>query len=147
MNGRRLRWVAAWVLVAAGSACLADDKDDAKALEGTWALVGGEQEGKPLAKEKLKGGQLVIKGDQHTVQVGEDRYVGRHKLDPSKSPKTIDATDVEGPFKGKTVLGIYEVTGKTFKVCFAPPGKDRPTAFTTKEGTGTILHVWERQKK
>ena len=55
--------------------------------------------------------------------------------------------DTEGPFKGKTTLGIYKLEGDEFTVCFAPPDKDRPKEFTTKSGTGVLVHVWKRQKK
>lgn len=55
--------------------------------------------------------------------------------------------DTEGPFKGKTTLGIYKLEGNQFTVCFAPPGKERPTEFSTTSGTGQFIHVWKRQKK
>jgi hypothetical protein len=45
------------------------------------------------------------------------------KLDPSKSPKTLDAKVTDGPNKGAVILGIYEISGDTLKVCFDPEGK------------------------
>ncbi len=42
------------------------------------------------------------------------------------------------------MLGIYELEGDRYKVCFAPPGKARPDDFTSKPGTGYILQVWQR---
>jgi uncharacterized protein (TIGR03067 family) len=53
----------------------------------------------------------------------------------------------EGPDKGKTFLGIYELSGDDYKVCFAPAGKGRPVEFSSKEGSGNILQVWKRGKK
>jgi uncharacterized protein (TIGR03067 family) len=106
-------------------------------LEGKWALVAGEAEGKALPEADIK---------KHTVKVGQTRIVGTHRVDPTGRPKTIDAMDTEGPFKDKTVLGIYEIKGDTFSVCFAPPGKKRPSEFTTKSGTGIIYHIWKRAK-
>jgi uncharacterized protein (TIGR03067 family) len=79
--------------------------------------------------------------------VGEDTIVGTHKVDPTKKPKEIDAMDTEGPYKGKTVLGIYKLEKGEFTVCFAPPGKDRPKEFSTKSGTGELLHVWKKKDK
>ena len=134
--------------LAAGLLVGADDaKDELKKLEGTWTMASGEKDGKALAEQTIKGAKLVFKGGQHDVKVGDDIFKGTHKVDPSQKPKTIDATDTDGPFKGKTVYGIYEVDGDTFKVCFAAPGKDRPKEFSTKSGTGHILHVWKREKK
>jgi hypothetical protein len=51
------------------------------------------------------------------------------------------------PFKNQTILGIYEVSGDQFKVCFAKASNERPKEFTTKTGTEFILHVWKREKK
>ncbi len=138
----------ALLALVAGFLIAADDpKDELKKLEGTWTMVSGEKDGKPVAEQTIKAAKLVIKGDQHDVKIGDEGYKGTHKIDPSKKPKTIDATDTDGPFKGKTVHGIYELDGDTFKVCFAKPGEDRPKEFSTKSGTGHILHVWKREKK
>jgi hypothetical protein len=43
------------------------------------------------------------------------------------------------------MLGIYELKGDTFKVCFDPKGKERPSDFTGKAGRMTA--VVEREKK
>lgn len=134
--------LAAFVLVAAD-----DAKDDLKKSAGTWVLASGESEGKEIPEEALKTSKLVLKGDKHMVQVGDEKFEGTHKLDATKSPKQIDATDTSGPFKDKTIKGIYSLTKDEFKVCFAPPDKERPTKFTTKSGTGFIYHVWKRQKE
>jgi uncharacterized protein (TIGR03067 family) len=130
----------------------ADANDDAarkelKKMQGTWVMVSGEDGGERLPEGTVKNGRLTIAGDRHTVHVGEVTIVGTHKVDPGKEPKEIDTTDTEGPFKGKTTLGIYKLDGDQFTVCFAPPDKDRPKEFTTKSGTGVLLHVWKRQKE
>jgi len=52
----------------------------------------------------------------------------------------------KGPDKGKTLLGIYELSDDAYKVCFAAPGKDRPTEFNSKEGSGNRLIVMKREK-
>ena len=138
----------ALLALVAGLLVGADDpKDELKKLEGTWTMVSGEKDGKSEAEKTIKAAKLVIKGDQHDVKIGDDIFKGTHKVDPSKKPKTIDATDTEGPFKGKTVYGIYELGADTFKVCFAKAGDDRPKEFSTKSGTGHILHVWKKEKK
>ena len=33
------------------------------------------------------------------------------------------------------------------KMCYAPPGKDRPKEFGAKEGTGYTFSEWQREKK
>jgi uncharacterized protein (TIGR03067 family) len=122
-------------------------KGDAQKLEGTWRMVRGSMDGNELAGEIVRSARLKIDGDKHTVRVGDDTMVGTHRLDPKEKPKTIDVTDTEGPFKGQTLQGIYRIRGNEFTVCFPAPGKDRPTKFTTKSGTGHMLHVWRRYKE
>jgi hypothetical protein len=42
----------------------------------------------------------------------------------------------------------YEWINKdSYRICFAPAGKPRPTKFSTKAGSGHILHVWKRVKE
>jgi uncharacterized protein (TIGR03067 family) len=121
-----------------------DAEKELKKAEGVYVMVAGEAKGEKLPEKIVKTGTLTIQGDKHTVKLGDDSIIGTHKLAPTKKPKEIDATDTEGSFKGKTYLGIYKLEKGEFTVCFAPPGKDRPKEFTTKSGTGEILHVWKK---
>ncbi len=123
------------------------EKKALQKLEGKWILLKGEHEGKKLSKETCKDSSLVIKGNKHFVLVGDEKILGTHTVDPTKNPKTMDSTYTEGPLKGKTAFGIYKIKKNKFTVCFAPPGKDRPTEFTTKTGTGVLYHVWKRKKE
>lgn len=129
------------------AAAAKDDGKELKKLDGTYVMVSGEDKGEKLPEKIVKSAKLTIEGDKHTVHVGEETIIGTHKLAPTKKPKEIDAMDTEGPFKGKTTLGIYKLEGDEFTVCFAPPDKDRPKEFTSKSGTGAFVHVWKRQKK
>jgi uncharacterized protein (TIGR03067 family) len=135
-----------WILTVVGGAglllgtALAQDE---KGMEGTWTMVSGIEKGKKLPAETVKTARLTIKGDQHTVELDGEILKGKHTVDATKKPKTIDSNDTEGPFKGKTLLGIFEVDGDQFKVAFAAPGKERPKDFTSAD----IVHVWQRQKK
>lgn len=121
-----------------------DASSDSKKLQGTWKMVSGEKDGKEIPEDVIKSARLVIKGDKHYVKVGEELFVGTHKLDATTKPKSIDAMDTEGPGKGKTMLGIYEIKGDEFKVCFGEPDSPRPKKFTSKNG---FIHVWKRVKK
>jgi uncharacterized protein (TIGR03067 family) len=122
--------------------------DDAAALRGTWKLSSWQTDGKQLSDDHLEGGKLVLDGDRFTVTLaGQETSTGTQKLDATKNPKTIDITADGDPKPGDTCLGIYEIDGDEFRVAFAPPGKPRPTAFTTKPESGQWLHVWTRVKK
>lgn len=124
-----------------------DLEADLKKLDGIYTLASGLDDGKKIPDDVLKGAKLFIKGDTHYVKVGGATYSGKHTIDADKKPKTIDIKDTAGPFKDMTVLGIYSIDGDDFKICYAPPGKDRPKDFEAKEGSGNHLHVWKREKK
>jgi uncharacterized protein (TIGR03067 family) len=136
---------------AATLALAADASDDAAKKEldkftGTWKAVSVVSDGKEVPRDDLDKITLTVKGDAYTFRHGDLVVEGTHKLDPSKTPKTIDAVRSKGPDKGKPILGIYELTEDTYKVCLAPPGQDRPTEFASKAGSAYRLIVMKREK-
>jgi uncharacterized protein (TIGR03067 family) len=95
----------------------------------------------------FKTGKRIAKNGETTIEIGGRVFFkAKFRIDPTKKPKTIDYTMTEGPTKGKTQLGIYELDGDTVKFCFAAPGKERPTEFTAAEGSHRTLSVWKRKK-
>jgi uncharacterized protein (TIGR03067 family) len=121
-------------------------KEDWKRLKGTWEAVSAVVDGKkmPAPEEKVT---VTVKDGKYTVKQG-DKVVtqGMAKIDPTTTPKSIDGTPATGEDKGKTFRGIYEVKGDSQRVCFAPPGKPRPKAFESKEGSGHRLYTYKRVK-
>jgi uncharacterized protein (TIGR03067 family) len=135
-----------------GSGALAHDKADlekeVRKFQGTWTFESSESGGKKFPAGELKSLTLTFEGDKHTVKKGEEVVqVGTQKLDPSKSPKSIDVTMTEGPNKGAVMLGIYAIDGDTLKVCFDPQGKKRPTEFKSGPGSENFVNVHKRVKK
>src|SRR6202008_2499266 len=111
----------------------------------TWTIESSEFAGQKLPADQLKNFVVIYEGDKHTVKHGDQVFqVGTQKIDPSKSPKTIDVTMTEGPSKGVVMLGIYEFDGDTLKVCFDPQGKKRPTEFKSEAGSQNFLNVHKR---
>ncbi len=124
-------------------------KKEVARFEGTWKYVSIEMEKMKLTEDALKDLRLKIQGDKFTV-TGENAdatFGGTFKVDPTKKPKTIDVTFTDGPEKGKTTLGIYELEGETYKACIDPAGKARPTEFAIKPGSGHALVIHKREKK
>jgi uncharacterized protein (TIGR03067 family) len=135
------------LLLGADSAPEAIKKEMAN-LEGEWSMVSGERDGQALPEELVKGARRVAKAGETTVTVGGQQFLkAKFTVDPSKKPKAIDYTLSDGPNKGKTQLGIYELDGDTVKFCFAAPGKDRPKEFKTVADSGLTLSVWKRDRK
>ena len=144
--------VCALVLTAsAGTGARADDKADVekelKQFQGTWTFESVEAGGKEVPAAEFKGITVTFEGDKYTVRKGDEVIqAAKQKLDPSKSPKTVDFTVTKGLSKGAVMLGIYEISGDTLKVCFDPEGKKRPTQFKSASGSQTFV-VHKRVKK
>ena len=134
-----------------GSGTLAGDKGDlAKELtkfQGTWTFESVEAGGQKLPADQFKAMTVTFEGDKYSVKMGDLVIeAATLKLDPSKSPKTLDSKVTDGPNKGKVILGIYEISGDTLKVCFDEEGKKRPTEFKGVTGSNTLV-VHKRVKK
>lgn len=145
-----MRGVTAVVVVVAlvVPAAADDPKQEAARLDGEWSMVSGEMNGVALPDATVKTGRRSAKDGVTTISLGGQVYFkAKFTVDPSKSPKAIDYAMTEGPSAGKTQFGIYEFDRDTVKFCFAPPGQDRPTDFTSKEGSQRTLSVWKRDKK
>ena len=73
---------------------------------------------------------------------------GTYSTDPSRSPRTIDVcfNDSDVPeLIGAPMLGIYEVNAEQIRICYGPPGGDRPQAFSSEKGTGRYLGEYSRR--
>jgi uncharacterized protein (TIGR03067 family) len=126
----------------------ADVEKDLKLFQGTWTFESVEAGGKQLPAADFKSMTVVFEGDRFTVKKGDEVIqVGTQRLDPSKSPKAIDVTVTEGLTKGAVMLGIYEISGDTLKVCFDPEGKKRPTEFKSAADAQTFVAIHKRLKK
>lgn len=123
-------------------------KKELAQLEGEWSMVSGEIDGQAMPDNLRQGARRVAKDGVTTVTINGQMFMqAKFTIDPTKKPKTIDYRFTDGPTKGKTQLGIYEVNGDTVKFCFAAPEMDRPADFSTKEGSRRTLSVWKRSTK
>jgi uncharacterized protein (TIGR03067 family) len=142
---------ALWALLAVGvvglNAAADDAKTDLEALQGTWELSAFERDGKEVKLEDVT--KVTFTVDKFVVKRGDEVVAaGTFKLDPSKKPKVCDTTYTDGPDKGKTFKGIYQIDGDTEKFCRAGlPSGERPTEFKTKPDSGQVLSVYKRLQK
>jgi uncharacterized protein (TIGR03067 family) len=138
--------VASAGLLIAGDAPEEAIKKERDKLKGAWKMTAYETNGqKPLGEEVTQGVIMTFDGDgKFTVEAGG--IEATTKIDPTKSPKTIDFTFTAGELQGKTALGIYEINDDTFRYCRAAPDKPRPTEFSAKEGSDQTLAVYKREK-
>ena len=137
--------IAVTVLIAADAR---DDaaKKDLEKFQGNWQLISAERDGKKTPDEDAKKITLTIQGNKFVLR--KDAVMiseGTMTLDPTKKLKEIDETITTGPNKGKVFSAIYEIDDECHNICFAGPGKERPTAFSS--GNGQLLQVWKRGKE
>ncbi|MBY0522724.1 MAG: TIGR03067 domain-containing protein [Gemmataceae bacterium] len=139
-------------LLAVGLMIAADaPKSDKEALAGGWKVVACELENKLLPDSVFKELLYTFAADGKWKLEGGPGFPkaagGTFEINPKASPKTIDMTPADGPYKGKTFQGIYQLEGDELKACFAFPGKDRPKTYLTQPESGLVLEFWRRAKK
>lgn len=120
-------------------------KADLNSLQGTWVLVSAVRDGKPSTEDDVKRTKIVFTGDRFQFPKEVDDATsqrGTIRVDPTKRPRQMDSTSPTG----EVSQGIYEISGDDYKVCFAPPGKPRPTGFASEPGSGFLLQLWRRSK-
>jgi len=149
----RLILTAGFCLAGMTFLAAADDRQEAikkerKKYQGTWKVTSYESDGNKLDEDNAKRFTVVNKADGVWVLQldGEKNTEGTSEIDPTKNPKTIDFRATEGAYKGKIFLGIYELGDDTRKLCYAEPGKDRPTEFSAPAGSGRTLVEFKREK-
>jgi uncharacterized protein (TIGR03067 family) len=146
----RLLLAAATVLLLAGGSREDEARKELKKFAGAWALASGEVDGEKLADEHVKKSKITWEGSKVmllTPHQSKEPIRADITLDPAKRPRHMDWVRSTEPGKGKRMQAIYEWLGDDrYRVCFAPPGKGRPTEFKTRPGSGHTLHVWKRAR-
>ena len=122
-------------------------EDELKRFKATWRFVDIEAEGQRIPEKAFEKDTLVLKGNQFTSYVAGRVVHGLFKIDPLAKPKTIDIIFTEGPGKGHSQKGIYELEGDTQKICIAMPDQPRPTEFASKPETGHVLEILKREAR
>ncbi len=114
---------------------------DLDGLQGTWNIVSLEMDGRKMAGG---GAQIVVHGKRFTTIAMGAAYEGTVVVHEASKPKSFDLHFEEGPEKGNTSLGIYELDGDTWKICLTTRGNERPKEFAAPPGTGIALETLQR---
>lgn len=138
---------------AAGQRAAADPKaEELKKLQGEWQAVEIQTKGTTAGKDDqtVKVLRFVIKDMDLTIPSplndGRDRKK-TFKVDPSKKPKEIDITSLDGQEKDTTAACIYQLDKNKLTICM-PCWKDysvRPKDFKAGADDGLMLIVLERE--
>lgn len=119
--------------------------EELEKLQGSWEVVTLEVEGQRVPAAFFSGAKIVIDGDNFSTIAMGAAYAGTLTLDIASNPRRFDVLFNEGPHKGQASLGIYELSGSTWKICLGFAGKDRPKDFATTAGSGHALESLERE--
>ena len=110
-------------------------------------MISFEVNGEAVSEEQVKTGSLVIEQGRYRPALGNRQAVFVIELGPAMSPRPIEFTFTEGPEKGKSLKGIYELNGDRLTICRGlTPDNVRPTEFATGAESGSALVVWKRAK-
>ncbi|MEO8593907.1 MAG: TIGR03067 domain-containing protein [Candidatus Solibacter sp.] len=114
---------------------------DLESLQGRWKIVSLEMEGQTMG-----GGdaQIEVRGARFTTRAMGAEYAGTLTVDEGQTPRRFDLRFDEGPEKGTTALGIYELRGDVWKLCLTTRGGERPKEFAAPAGTGIAFEVLQR---
>lgn len=117
-------------------------RTDLDRLQGTWATVRVESEGKEVS---TSGDKLVIEGDRFRTSgtLVVDGVI-RFPRGDSKPRFEKETQKVGGRNHRKRYVGLYELEGDTLKECLALPGAEPPSELASKPGSHHVLDTWKR---
>lgn len=122
---------------------------DGATLTGTWRAVSIEADGSQSNPDDAAKITVINTPDGGWTVLADGKLVARgtNELQPWSVPKAIDFTvveDADGPVTERRHLGIYELEKNSRRLCFAPPGAERPASFSAPRGSGLVLVTLER---
>jgi uncharacterized protein (TIGR03067 family) len=154
-----LTMLSALVLAAplGAAAPVPKDKDPADVvvgkLVGTFKVLRYETDGNLFSAEDLKKMKVAMKKGEAKGHIEAaflfDEVSTNSKCDvlPGGRYGEVDATYTNGPYRGKTVKGIYTVDGDKITFCYAAVDQKRPNTFSSKDDVGRTLYVLSRVKE
>lgn len=127
-----MKWAFAIAAVALTLAGLNGRADDLK-LDGTYTIVSGEKNGKPLPDDHFKGSVVKIANGKITG-TDKDRkefFACDFKLDSTQTPVQIKMKSTSP--KEADAVGLVKKDPEMITIIYALPGGAVPTEFKTKE--------------
>jgi uncharacterized protein (TIGR03067 family) len=133
----------------------AEAKKEQDKLQGTWLVVGAEEEGKAIPEQDVKEAKetFVVKGGQMTYcRDGKVQVAMKITLAPGEAPNWMDLKFTDGNEKGYTNHAIYQLDGDRLKLRMndkfgGNSADERPTDFSTSNGKEAVLFILKRGTK
>lgn len=137
-----------FLVVVAQAAFAGTDDADRRALVGSWKAVSLQKNGEDISLEAAEDTRLVFKADGYAIRKGNESLEdGTYRLGGQGDERELDTMPTNGPDRGKTIRGIYQLEGDTLRMCLAPPGAPRPATLASKGGSNHLLFVYKRVRK
>jgi len=120
--------------------------DQTNPYEGLYLVVSGEEDGKPIPKERVEGAQVKIGKDTMT---GTDRngkafFAATYTVDATDKPPRLKLRQ-KGAKESEAVFALVEQKGANLKIIYNLPGGPLPTEFKTVKGQH--MFVLKREAK
>jgi|SRR4051812_39811459 len=125
-----------------------DVATEAKRLQGKWACVAAEKDGRKAPPEILKfvatftDDKMTFDTTDADKKEGPDKREFKIVLDPSKKPKWIDMVKSA---EGKGAMGIYKLEGDELTICVGEKDVERPSEFAAPEGSKLNLITFKKK--
>ena len=103
-------------------------REDTKQIQGTWALTGASDGGKPAKKDSV-GVMMEVKDDTLVIKEKARTEKVTFKLNGKGKVKHIDLKPAQGPGRPETIQGLYKLEKDALTICFIMGGKGRPADF------------------
>jgi uncharacterized protein (TIGR03067 family) len=145
------------LLVAAEPSAEEAAKKERAKLAGTWKVVAVEANGVAVPDEAIKDFVFIFTDEKLTRKKdGKVESEAGYRIDPSKSPKWLDALGPKDDKAQKVVPGLYALEDDTLKLCFRTDYKKkdgkvgddlpRPAKLDGGKDSQQVLMTLERQK-
>ena len=118
-------------------------RSDLQQMQGKWVPVEIIANGKPLEADVIAAIKVSIQENSYKSERADGQDEGTFKIDESAAPRTMDLSTGSG----NEVPAIYEISGDTFKACYAVGSASRPTEFKSAEDSNHILVVYKRKSE
>jgi uncharacterized protein (TIGR03067 family) len=121
---------------------------DTEQIRGAWEVDEIVQNGKKVTRDKIGNTRLAFDGKRLIMVGPRGKQTFLYRLDPTKDPRSIDLTALDGPNAGRKDPGIYELTEDLLRLCLPmQKTKDRPAEFRSAERSNLVLMSLRRVKK
>jgi uncharacterized protein (TIGR03067 family) len=116
-------------------------KADLQQMQGKWLPVEIIANGKTLEAEVLGAIKVTIHENTYKTERPNGVDEGTFKIDESTTPRTMNLTSDSG----REIPAIYEISGDTFKACYAVGNASKPTEFKSAEDSNHIFVTYKRK--